>query len=231
MNGVKIAATTKRRKENYNFQTHCNTAVEYTYPSSFKLFQKEQQIAHYEGVKDAQTLFEMYAPGAAVEVLKEHNSWEQPYSFDFVDGVRFVSDDCPLPVNYKKPDKSFADLQNGEEAVDNHCLEDDIHNCYLASSSDNNLSSISGIIPLDNDQGDPLENFSSECTSKWHITKLESGEMKSTHIKKALKLLLPREWISHNRGQRHIASKHLPSHAPVEPEHDVYKFCDAAVKV
>lgn len=122
-------------------------------------------------------------------------------------------------------------MQNGAEAVDNHCLEDEIHNCYLASSSDNNLSSISGIIPLDNDQGDPLENFSSECTSKWHITKLESDEMKSTHIKKALKLLLPREWISRNRGQRHIASKHLPSHAPVEPEHDVYKFCDAAVKV
>lgn len=96
---LKLLLLQKRQKENYKFQTHCNTAVEYTYPSSFKLFQKEQQIAHYEGVKDAQTLFEMYVPGAAVEVLKEHNSWEQPYSFDFVDGVRFVSDDCPLPVN------------------------------------------------------------------------------------------------------------------------------------
>ena len=231
MNGVKITPTTKRRKENYKFQKHCDTAVEYSYPSSFKLFQKEQQIAHYEGVKDAQTLFEMYAPGAAVEVLKEHNSWEQPYSFEFVDGVRFVSDDCPLPVNYNKLDKSFADLQNGTEAVDNHCLEDDLHNCYLVSSSDNNDSSISGISALDNDQGDPLENFSSECTSKWHITKLENGEMKSIHIKKALKLLLPREWISRNRGQRHIASKHLPGHAPVEPGHDVHKFCDVAVKV
>ena len=231
MNGVQIAPTSKRRKENYKFQKHCKTAVKYTYPSSFKSFQKEQQIAHFEGVKDAQTLFEMYVPGAAVEFLKERNSWDQPYSFEFVDGVRFVSDDCPLPANYNKLDKSFADLQNGTEAVDNHCLEDDIHNCHLASSGHDDVSSISGISAIDNDQGDPLENVSSKCTSKWHITKLENGEMKSIHIKKALKLLLPREWISRNRGQRHIASKHLPDHAPVEPEHDVHKFCDVAVKV
>lgn len=46
-----------------------------------------------------------------------------------------------------------------------------------------------------------------------------------------MKLLLPREWISRNRSQRHIAAKYLPGFAPVNSEHDVFKFSDVAFKV
>ena len=237
MDGVKIAPSSKRRKENYKFQKNYKTATTYTYPSSLKLFQQEQQNAHYEGVKDGQTLFEKYAPRAAVEFLKEHNSWEQPYSFDFVDGIKFVSEECPLPANYNKLDISFADLQNREETVEEQRFEDEIHSSFSvsssdASSSDYDIASNPEIgSDIDSDQGNDQENISSRCTSKWHITKLENGEMKSIHVKKALKLLLPREWISRNRGQRHIASKYLPDHVPLEPDNDVNQFCDVAVKV
>lgn len=232
MEGVKIAPSSKRRKENYKFQKHCKTATTYTYPSSFELFQREQQNAHYEGVEDAQTLFEKYVPEAAVEFLKEHDAWGQPYSFDFVDGIKFVSEDCPLPATYNKLDISFVDLQNCEDAVEGHCLEDEIHESFLASSSDDDLASNPEIgNDIDSDQDDAQENISSTCMSKWHITKLDNGDMKFIHVKNALKLLLPREWISRNRGQRHIAAKHLPDHAPIEPGNDVYRFCDVAVKV
>ena len=70
--GVKIAPSSKRRKENYNFQTHSAKGTKnYTYPSSFEAFRREQQHAHHEGVKEAQALFEKYAPKVAVECLKK----------------------------------------------------------------------------------------------------------------------------------------------------------------
>lgn len=50
------------------------------------------------------------------------------------------------------------------------------------------------------------------------------------HIKQALKLLLPREYISRCRQKRHWASKYLPGKEPVNPKHDIFKYCDVALK-
>ena len=231
--GVKIAPSTKRRKENYNFPTVTRSqlplADKYEYPSSFAAFQKEQQKAHEEGVKEAQTLFERYSPAAAVECLKESNSWQRPYSFDFVDGVKFVSEECPLPSNYNKLNLSFGDLVNIENVVEEQGIEDKIHDVYVAPfPSPGDLSACSD---EEDDEPDDQNNVSSKSKSKWHITKLENGKLSHIHIRRALKRLLPREGISRNRGQRHTAAKYLPGHAPVDSENDLLLFSDVAVKV
>ena len=62
------------------------------------------------------------------------------------------------------------------------------------------------------------------------ISRLEGGQLRDIHIKKALKLLIPREFISRNRSQRHISSKYLPGFEVIEKPHDIVLFCDIALK-
>ena len=50
------------------------------------------------------------------------------------------------------------------------------------------------------------------------------------HIKQALKLILPREYIARCRQKRHWAAKYLPGKAPLDPSHDVMKFSHVALK-
>ena len=50
------------------------------------------------------------------------------------------------------------------------------------------------------------------------------------HIKQALKLILPREYIAHCRQKRYWAAKYLPGKVPLDPTHDVIKFSHVALK-
>ena len=43
-------------------------------------------------------------------------------------------------------------------------------------------------------------------------------------------MLLPQEFISRNRSQRHIASAYLPGKSPLDANHDILKFSDVAIK-
>ena len=51
------------------------------------------------------------------------------------------------------------------------------------------------------------------------------------HVKQAIKILLPREYISHSHQKRHWASKYLPGKEPLNPKHDIFKYCDVALKI
>ena len=66
---------------------------------------------------------------------KKHGAWEKPYTFDFVDGVKFISEQCCLPTNYNKLGLSFVDLENREGVVEDQCSEEElIHDAYLVPS-------------------------------------------------------------------------------------------------
>ena len=65
---------------------------------------------------------------------------------------------------------------------------------------------------------------------KWKISKLVDERMTYIHIKQAIKLILPREYIAHCRQKRHWAAKYLPGKAPLDQTHDVIKFSHVALK-
>ena len=69
--GVNVAAFSKSGKQNYNFKRHSVTSTG-VYTSH------HQQFAHLEGVKEAQTLLEQYAPKITVECLRKKDAWEKP---------------------------------------------------------------------------------------------------------------------------------------------------------
>jgi len=51
------------------------------------------------------------------------------------------------------------------------------------------------------------------------------------HVKQAIKILLPREYILQCRQERHWASTYLLGKKPLNPKHDIYKYCDVTLKV
>ena len=72
---------------------------------------------------------------------------------------------------------------------------------------------------------------SEEKGKKWKISRrLDDGTISYIHIKQAINLLFPREYISRCRQRRHWVSKHLPGKAPINPKHNIIKFGDVALK-
>ena len=66
--------------------------------------------------------------------------------------------------------------------------------------------------------------------SQWKISKIVGTRTTYIHIKQALKLILPSEYIAHCHQKRHWAAKYLPGRAPVDPKHDIVKFGNMALK-
>ena len=80
---------------------------------------------------------------------------------------------------------------------------------------------------LESDDDEDLDSkLSSERKSKWYIERNGSP----IHIRKALKLLIPREFISKERSRRHwVANSLHTSLKPIDPSHDVIQFRDVAI--
>ena len=85
--------------------------------------------------------------------------------------------------------------------------------------------------PDETDGGKPFEEETQDKLKKWRISKrLNDGTLSYIDIRQAIKLLLPREYIARCRQKRHWAAKHLPGKAPIDPKHDIIKYCDVAIK-
>ena len=59
---------------------------------------------------------------------------------------------------------------------------------------------------------------------QWYVSKLNSSQVTEMHIKRAIKILLPREYVSRERSRRHIAANYLPGHQPTPKNHNVQKY-------
>ena len=66
--------------------------------------------------------------------------------------------------------------------------------------------------------------------SQWKISKIVGNKTTYIHIKQALKLILPIEYIARCRQKRHWAAKNLPGRAPIDPKHDIVKFSNVVLK-
>ena len=70
-----------------------------------------------------------------------------------------------------------------------------------------------------------------EGGKNWKISKYVDRKLTYIHISQAIKLLLPREYVSRCRQKRQWASKYLPGKEPLNPTHDIFKYCDVALMV
>ena len=63
---------------------------------------------------------------------------------------------------------------------------------------------------LDNIPAVPKESLLGK--QKWYISGLYGGKLTQIHMKRAIKILIPREYVSRERLHRHMAANYLPGH-------------------
>ena len=173
-------------------------------------------------------------PEQCVNLLKETGNWDTPYKFAKPHGYKVVSDH--LPNDFNKLDKLFkyTSLENlesqcsGTKEEDEFNSNDEQKDITLNSEDEREV------------HGDQAENIIEEESKNeladvggrnWKVSSCTNGSLTYENIKQALKLLLPREYISRCRQRRHWASKYLPGKEPVDPKHDIFKYCGIALKV
>lgn len=187
-------------------------------------------LAHRKGIKKAQSLFTKYMPPQCVELLKENGCWDKPYVYQKPVGCTVV--EKPPQEGYSHIDKSFAIIN---EDVESECnletnpeeTEDGI-NMHNESYQDDNEETT---VELNVETTEDPEVDDSCSGRNWKISKWVEGSMTYIHIKQGLKILLPREYISRCRQKRHWASQYLPGKEPLKPKHDIFKYCNVALRV
>ena len=70
---------------------------------------------------------------------------------------------------------------------------------------------------------DPEENLIGK-QKKWFVSRLYGGQLTQIHIKRAIKTLLPREYVSRERSHRDIEANYLPGLMPNAKNHNVQKY-------
>ena len=229
--GAKVKQSSNRRQRSYAFSKHTSKQEgSYKYPSNYEAFLEEQKQAHYRGVRKGQRLFEKYMPTAAVDLLKRSGFWEIPYSYEHPSGMQLM--EGTLPKEYNMLHKSYADIKNslGEPDADveselEHEVNDEREEREKEETEEGSEST------EQQEDGDVnLEKEEKGAKHRWKITKVAGGTTTYIHIKKALKLVLPREYIARCRQKRHWASKYLPGKSPIDPTHDIVRFSNVALK-
>ena len=175
----------------------------------YRNFQEEQKQAHFRGVRDGQELFEKYMPAGAVELLKENDCWEIPYSSRLKNDGRILVRELQHALSKAKD--SLGDVE----------LDAD-------SDEKNQWNNDNGDEEEEREKGQEEETEAKG--SQWKISKIVGNKTTYIHIKQALKLILPREYIARCRQKRQWAGKYLPGRAPIDPKHDIVKFSNVALK-
>ncbi|KAJ7381845.1 hypothetical protein OS493_038710 [Desmophyllum pertusum] len=214
-------------------------------------FSTQQRNMHYEGVKEAHKIVRKYLPKEFEDLLIKNESWTCPYHFRKPEEIKLKTGQA-LPASYNMLDFSLADhishskathdaenvmetedvLIEKEEAglfpsVENGKNDNEID--FPTTSNDEKKEEID---EEETDEETDEEDKTKPTTQsnkklKWYLQR--NGE--SVHINRALKLILPREYISKERSRRHWVSKHLPLMNPIASDHNVIRFRDVAIVV
>ena len=225
--GANVKASNKRKNMAFAFK-EMKHIPSYKYPDDFKSFRAAQVKAHREGVKDGQALFSKYLPEQCVTLLKETGKRDVPYTFAKPVGFKVV--DGNLPESFNKLGKSFADVPLAE--LESLCTVDyEEVEAHVSDEEEEQEEDQEGLVENVIEEEDKESEEGDVGGRAWKVSTHTDGRLTYLHIKRALKLLLPREYISRCRQKRNWASKYLPGKEPVNPEHDIFKYCDIALKV
>lgn len=230
--GISVKSSSKRRRLAFGFKNNKDTESKqsgYEYPASYSDFLKEQKASHRKGVSMGQKLFETYMPSACVELLKRSKSWEAPYTFKHPDNMVIANN--PVSQDYNKLNESFYSDEGTINAEVEAALEseNDEKEC-IPTIERKHCEDIDSSVAQEGEEESVEEPNIKEQDKKWKISKRDANGITMVHIRQAVKLVLPREYISRSRSKRHVAAKYLPGKAPLNPEHNIVKFCDVALK-
>lgn len=220
--GANVKASNKRKKIAFAFQENKHVG-NYVYPAIYSKFKEAQVKAHREGVEEGQVLYAKYLPQACVDLLKETANWEKPYSYSKPKNYTVV--DGPPSKDFNKLDTSFAKVSIPD--LESKCCDE---------SEEVQVKREEVKIGTDNDDRILVDSVDEDDVSlkggkNWKISKNVDGKLTYIHVSQALKILLPREYVSRCRQKRHWASKYLPGKEPLNPTHDIFKYCDVALMV
>ena len=56
---------------------------------------------------------------------------------------------------------------------------------------------------------------------EWYVSKALNDRITYLDTKRAIKIIIPREYVSRERSHRHIASNYLPGLEPMKNDHNV----------
>ena len=59
------------------------------------------------------------------------------------------------------------------------------------------------------------ESFRKRNNRGWYVSKALNDRITYLHIKRAINIIIPREYVSRERSRRHIASNYLPGLEPI----------------
>lgn len=202
--GAKVRQSSHRRQRSFAFSKHkTKDEGSYKYPSNFQDFWEEQRRAHYRGVREGQQLFEKYMPATAVDLLKSTDYWEIPYRYDRPTGIQLM--DGALPEGYNMLHKSYADVKSSLSDFDNDVdfdfdpeeNDESEKRDQLEDQEEKEQEEEKEVIGQKEDENEMLEEEEEgEKHQKWKISKVVGGRTTYIHVKQALKLLLPREYIA-----------------------------------
>ena len=241
--GVRIPSTSNRKTSHFR-STSNPQPTNYQYPDSYQEFLKKQQDMHKRGVKRAQELINKFLPEDFSTLLESHGVWDLPYSFKKPTGIKMVSVGPPpkeynkLHVSLSSSADSAAVISNTEEEnatdIDDAQVEEEEQpKGSTTDSKDSDPSSHTSVSDVEDSESDQDDHNSDTGKSvppnmRWYIKK----DGNNVHISKALKVLLPREYISKERSRRHWVGKSLiQAWSKIDKSHDVIRFRDVAVRV
>ena len=67
------------------------------------------------------------------------------------------------------------------------------------------------------------QRFRNMNNREWYVSKALNNRITYLHIKRAIKIIIPREYVSRERSRRHIASNYFPGLEPINSDHNVQK--------
>ena len=224
--GAHKQTSTNRRRLSHS--TKYVQQEEYVYPDSYAEFLEQQRCAYCEGVGKGKELFEKYC-GKGADFLKSKKEWnflEQnectiPLANQFTGSLpgdypirmlKNVNSSSLLDTACNKEEEEIAILST-EDYLDD--IEEDVFTPRYSTSQEK--------VGKHDSCGSSDEDEMSGHR-KWYLTRRCGSKVTEIHIKRALKLLIPREYVSRERSRRHIAANYLPGLAPIEASHDIKKF-------
>lgn len=120
-------------------------------------------------------------------------------------------------------------VRNSETEIEDMPLQSEEHSNNSDSEDDDSPQDVCDDYEevSDSDREDGTMVDSKPTRRRWYLSKGGSN----LHISRALKLLLPREYISKERSRRHWAGKSLiQAWKQIDESHDVIRFRDVALK-
>ena len=222
--GAKKQSSTNRKRLSHS-KKNVNIA-DYCYPVSYESFLDQQRHAYNEGVMEGKNMFEKYC-GEAASFLKSKNQW------NFVENTESTIPEENRFCGALPRDYGVEKLNNikSHKYLTNICkdLEDELReDCILTEDIFEQEEE-----PLDDpdDSGDEVKmqkrdqkTKKEDLNKEWYVSKIINDKLTLIHVKRAIKIILPREYVSRERSRRHIAANYLPGLSPIDKNHDVHKY-------